>query len=144
MGRSRFWCAACSNRQVVVRSLHAYIRLIVVAVVLAGSAFLLGTYGWPQADRTVAFAAVVLAAVLTSAFAAAPAVAEDRGLMAPHFVVDFAALLFLGGNSALIAAAAGIAARWAADPERARPLRRFLLNAASVLIAIEAAALAHA
>ena len=64
--------------------------------------------------------------------------------MAPHFVVDFAALLLLGGNSALIAAAAGIAMRWAADPERARSLRRFVLNAASVLMAISAAALAHA
>src|SRR5262245_25408101 len=64
--------------------------------------------------------------------------------MAPSFVVDFAALLLLGGNSALAAAAAGLATRWAADPERGDPPHRFLLNAGSALIAIAGAALAHA
>ncbi|HJZ78661.1 MAG TPA: EAL domain-containing protein [Vicinamibacterales bacterium] len=127
----------------MVRSIHAYIRLAVVAVVFTGSAVLLGTYGWPQGDRTIEFAAVVLTVILTSALATAPLFAEDRGLAAPHFVVDFATLLFLGGNAALIAAAAGIATRCAADFERAGPLRRLLLNAASALIAIEAAALAY-
>src|SRR5262249_13706248 len=96
------WSDACSGR-LVVRSLHDYVRLVAVAVVLTAAAYALGTYGWPTPDRTVEFSVVVLAAVLTSGLATAPAFAEDRGLMAPYFIADLGALLFLGGNAALLA-----------------------------------------
>ena len=136
------WSDDCSGHP-VVRSIQDYVRLAVVATALTGAAYVLGTNGWPQPDRTVEFSAVILAAVLISALATAPPFAEDRGLMAPYFAVDLGALLFLGGNAALVVAAAGIVTRAVMDPEHLRPLRRSLLHAAAALFGIEAAALAH-
>ena len=124
-------------------TLSKFLRLVVFAAVLIGAAVLLGSIGWPQPDRTREFSGVILAAILTSAFAMPRSTAGDRGMMMPSFVVDFTALLLLGGNAALFVAAAGIVARCLAEPDAARPLRRLLVNAGSVVIAIEAASLAH-
>src|SRR5262249_51826314 len=60
-----------------------------------------------------------------------------------YFIADLGALLLLGGNAALLVASAGIVTRAVVDPERLRPLRRSLLQGASALFGIEAAALAH-
>src|SRR6059058_1006834 len=122
-------------------TLPKFFRLLVFGAILIGSAVLLGSIGWPQPDRTREFCAVILAAILTSAFAIPRSTAEDRGMMTPPFVVDFTALLLLGGNAALFVAAAGIMTRCLADPDGARPLRRLLVNAGSIMIAIEAASL---
>ncbi|HKB14109.1 MAG TPA: PAS domain-containing protein, partial [Vicinamibacterales bacterium] len=128
----------------MVRSLQDYVWVAIVAAALTGAALFLGTNGWPHADRTLEFAAVVLAAVLVSAFAAAPSFAEDRGMMTPHFVVDFGALLLLGRDAALFAATGGIVMRGILDPQRVRPLRRAALSSSSALAAIAAAWLAQA
>jgi diguanylate cyclase (GGDEF)-like protein/PAS domain S-box-containing protein len=124
-------------------TLSKFLRLAVFAAVLIGAAVLLGSIGWPRPDRTREFSGVILAAILTSAFAIPRSTAEDRGMMTPSFVVEFGALLLLGGNAALVVAAAGIIARCLADPDGARPFRRLLVNAGSVLVAIEAASLTH-
>jgi diguanylate cyclase (GGDEF)-like protein/PAS domain S-box-containing protein len=94
-------------------------------------------------DRSAELAAVVLVAIATSFFTRRSSLADDRGVMPPHFIVDFGALLYLGGNAALVVAAAGLIARWIADRKDARPLRTVFAGAATVLIATEAAALAH-
>src|SRR5207237_8631778 len=122
-------------------TLPKFVRRLVVAAGLIGAAVLLGSIGWPQPDRTREFCAVILAAILTSAFAIPRSTAEDRGMMTPSFVVDFTALLLLGGNAALFVAAAGIMTRGLADPDRARPLRRLLVNAGSVMIGLDEASL---
>src|SRR5882724_1925084 len=119
-------------------------RVAILAAVLTGAAVLFGLAGWPQADRTAEFSGLVVAAILISAFAIRSSIAEDRGMMPPSFLVDFAALLLLGGNAALCVAASGIAMRWLADSERARPARAQLVGAATIMIATEAAAVAHA
>src|SRR6188474_2728095 len=118
------------------------LRLALFAAVLTGAVVLLGLSGWPHPDRVVQFSGLVLAGFLTSALAIRSTSAEDRGVMPASFVVDFGALLLCGGNAALVVAAAGITTRWIADP-RARPLPRTLLNAATILIATEAAALTY-
>src|SRR5215813_9003409 len=122
-----------------MRSVPQYVRLAIFAALVTGGGVFFGLNGWLQAERTYDFASLLLAAMLTSAFAMRPSIAEDRGLMAPHFVVDFGALLLLGGNAALIVAATGIVTRWLVDPARVRPIRRALVNAASVLAATETA-----
>ena len=67
-------------------TLPKFFRLLVVAAILIGAAVLLGSIGWPQPDRTREFCAVILAAILTSAFAIPRSTAEDRGMMTPPFV----------------------------------------------------------
>jgi diguanylate cyclase (GGDEF)-like protein/PAS domain S-box-containing protein len=125
-------------------SIPRYVRLVLFAALTIGAAIYLGSIGWPQPDRVREFAGLTLAAIVMSAFAMSSSTAEDRGMMTPPFAVEFTALLIVGGNAALVIAAVGIVTRWLADWERARPLRRMLVNAASVMIATEAAALAHA
>ena len=49
------WSDACSGHP-VVRSIQDYVRLAVVATALAGAAYVLGTNGWPEPDRTVEYA----------------------------------------------------------------------------------------
>src|SRR5438105_4331230 len=119
-------------------------RVAILAAVLTGAAVLLGLAGWPQADRTAEFSGLIVAAILISAFGVRSSIGDDRGLMPPSFLVDFSALLLLGGNAALCVAAAGIALRSLADVERERSRRTLLVNAATILIATEAASVAHA
>jgi len=127
----------------VVRSISEYLRLFVIAAALTGLGLFLGMHGWPLEDRAAEFAALILLGVLTSALATAPALAEDRGMMGPSFLVDFAALLLLGANAALFVVVAGFITRCLVDAERAGPIRRFLLNGASAIVGIAVAALAH-
>jgi len=57
---------------------------------------LLGLIGWPQADRAAEFGALLLVAVLISAFTRRPSLADERGLMPLYFICDFTALLRFG------------------------------------------------
>jgi diguanylate cyclase (GGDEF)-like protein/PAS domain S-box-containing protein len=63
--------------------------------------------------------------------------------MLPSFVIDFAALLLLGPHATMLVVTAGTAARELTDSSRSHPVRRMLLNAATVLTATLAASLAH-
>jgi len=126
-----------------MRTFPQSIRLAVFAAVATAAGILLAWNGWPQPDRVGDFSAVVLAAILISAYAIRPATAEDRGVMTPFFVADFSALLLFGGNAALVVAAIGIVTRALAVPGRVVPLRRTVVNAAGVMIATEAAWLAY-
>jgi diguanylate cyclase (GGDEF)-like protein/PAS domain S-box-containing protein len=126
-----------------MRTFPRYSLLVVFAATVIGAEILLGLAGWPQPHRILEFSGVTLAAILTSALAIRPSTAEDRGIMPPSFFVDFSALLLFGANAALFVATAGVITRWLADRERSRPVRRALLNGVIVMIATQAAGLAH-
>jgi diguanylate cyclase (GGDEF)-like protein/PAS domain S-box-containing protein len=100
---------------------------------------LLGLIGWPPADRAAEFGALLLIAVLISAFTRRPSLADDRGVMPLYFICDFSALLRFGPSAALLVATLGIVARALADPERTRPLRRLFASAVTVIVATAAA-----
>src|SRR4051812_29167404 len=118
-------------------------RLVIFAAIATGAATALGLAGWPQPDRTREFAALIASAVLISAFARQSFTAEARGVMAPSFLVDFSALCLLGGDAALVTAAAGVTTRFLLDAARTRPRRAMLLQAATVMASTEAAALTY-
>ena len=63
-----------------------------------------GLTDWLPADRPAEFAAVVLVAVLTSAFARRASFAEERGAMPLYFIVDLSAVLRFGASAALLVA----------------------------------------
>ena len=126
-----------------MRTFPRYSHLVIFAAAVLGAEILLGLTGWPQPHRILEFSGVTLAAILTSALAIRPETADDRGIMPPSFVVDFSALLLFGANAALFVATTGAITRWLADRERSRPVRRTLLNAVIVMIATQAAGLAH-
>src|SRR5215204_5094207 len=120
-----------------------YTRLPIAAAVLTGTSLFAGMTGWPQSARIAEFPGVMLAAVLVAAFAQRSPAAEARGMIRPCFVVEFGALLLLGGNPALAVAAAGMVMRQLAEPRLARPLQKTLFNAAVPVVAIELAWLAY-
>ena len=120
-----------------------YTRLAIAAAVLTGASLFVGMTGWPQSARIAEFPCVMLAAVVVAAFARRSPAAEARGMIRPSFVVDFGALLLLGGNPALAVAAAGVVMRQLAEPRVARPLQKTLFNAAVPIVSIALAWLAY-
>src|ERR1043166_7748553 len=91
---------------------------------------------------TLPFAVIAVVSLPIAAFAVRSGAAEDRGMMPPSFVVDFTALLLLGGDAALVIAALGVVTRWAVK-DHTRPLLRTLVNGLAVLSGTEAAWLAY-
>ncbi len=126
-----------------MRTFHRYAILVVFAAAAIAVALLLGSAGLPTPHRTLEFSGLILAAILTSALAEWPSAMEDRAIMPPSFIVDFTVLLLFGINAALLVATAGAVARWLTASEHTRPPRRRLLNAAFVMIAMQAAGLAY-
>jgi diguanylate cyclase (GGDEF)-like protein/PAS domain S-box-containing protein len=102
-----------------------------------------GFADWAQHGQTLEFSGLILAAILASAFAKQRTTTWDRATMPPSFVIDFTALLLLGPNVAMLVATAGIVTQRLADPERALPLRRLLVTAATVMVALQMAGFAH-
>jgi diguanylate cyclase (GGDEF)-like protein/PAS domain S-box-containing protein len=118
-------------------------RVVVFVSVLGCSLTLPGLAGWPVPDRIRDASVLILTAILVSAVAKRSSTAEDRGMMPLSFIVEFGALLLMGGNEALFVAAAGIITRWLVGSERARPRRTLLLNAATIMVATESAVLTY-
>jgi diguanylate cyclase (GGDEF)-like protein/PAS domain S-box-containing protein len=112
------------------------------ASIATGAGILLGFQGWPQPDRTLELSGLILAAILTSAFAMRQSTTQDWASMPPSFVIDLTSLLLLGPTATLLVIAAGTITRGLTDSQHAQP-RRTLLNAAAVMVSIQAAALAH-
>ena len=93
--------------------------LIAIAAAAVGAGFLLGLAGWLQPHRPLEFCALILAGILISAFAVQPASSEDRAMMPPSFVIEFASLLIFGAHATLLVAIAGALARGFADSQHA-------------------------
>ncbi len=99
---------------------------------------------WGVADQfsgVLELSGLVLAAILTSAVAKQRTSAWHWATMPPSFVIEFASLLLLGPNATMLVVAAGTVTQWRVA-ERSH-LRRLLVNAATVMVAIQAAGFAH-
>jgi diguanylate cyclase (GGDEF)-like protein/PAS domain S-box-containing protein len=117
---------------------------IAAGVVLGfGVGVLLGFADWPHAQRTLEFSGLILAAILTSALAMPQSTTKDWATMPPSFVIDFTALLILGPNAGMLVAASGTITHSLTDSQRSGLLRRMFLNAATVMVATQAAGLVH-
>src|SRR3954463_8088872 len=93
--------------------------------------------------RTVEFAGLMLAAVLTAGLRLQEVAINDRAIMPPSFVIAFSALLLFGPHLAMFVAVV-TALTPPFDPSRRNyPLGQKLVEIAIVLAAIEAAGLAH-
>jgi hypothetical protein len=86
---------------------------------------------------------LILAAILTSAFAMQQSTTNDWATVRPSFVVDFTSLLLLGPNATLLVAAAGTGTRGLAEAQRPQQYFRMLMTAAIVMASTQAAGLAH-
>ena len=68
---------------------------------------------------------------------------EDWATMPPSFVIDFLSLLLLGPHATMFVATAGAVTQRLTDSEQAHASRRMLVNAGTVMAAIQAAGLVH-
>ena len=98
---------------------------------------------WAPPDRILEFSGLILVAILISAVARQRKITWDWATMPPSFVIEFASLLLLGPNATMLVVTAGTVTQWRVDPQRAHPLRRRLSNAATVMVATQAAGFAH-
>jgi diguanylate cyclase (GGDEF)-like protein/PAS domain S-box-containing protein len=117
--------------------------VVAFGAIAIGAGVLLGFVYWPQPHRTLEFSGLILAAILTSALAMQQSTTEDWATMPLSFVIDFTSLLLLGPHLTMLVVTAGAVAQRLADSQRSHPSRRMLLNAVTVLVAIQAAGLAH-
>ena len=125
-----------------MRSALPHPRLYVFAAMAPVAGVLVGIAGWPQPDRTLEFASLLLAAVLTSALSAQWPAGSYATAMRPPFIVEFIALLLLGPLAALAVAAAGAVARVLTD-RTAHQWCGVVPCAATTLAAIGAAGAVH-
>ena len=126
-----------------MRTLPRHSGVFAFAAIAIGAGLLLGFAGWLEPHRTVEFSGLILAAILTSALAMQQSTTEDRRHMPPSFVIDFTSLLLFGPHPTMLVAAAGTITQGLADSQRAHPPRRMLSNAATVMVATQAAGFAH-
>jgi diguanylate cyclase (GGDEF)-like protein/PAS domain S-box-containing protein len=117
--------------------------VLAFAAIAIGAGVLLGLAGWPQPHRTLEFSGLIVAAILTSALAMQQSTTDDWATMPLSFVIDFTSLLLLGPHATMLVATAGTVTQTQADSQSSHPSRRMLVNAATVLVAIQAAGLAH-
>ena len=115
----------------------AFASIGVGAVLLAGYA------GWLQPYEAIEFSGLILAAILTSALALQQSATEDRATMPLSFVIDFISLLLFGPHATMLVVAAGAIAQGLTDSQRAHPVRPVFLNAATGMVAAQAAGAAH-
>ena len=118
-------------------------RVLVFGALTIGGGALLGLQGWPQPDRTLELAGLILAAILPPVFTLPRAFPEERAIMQPSFVIALTALLLLGPPAALLVAGTGAVSRALAGNATGRSWRP-VLNAATAMAAILAAGFAHA
>ena len=116
--------------------------VVAIGATAIGAGVFLGFAVWPQPLETLEFSGLILAAILTSALAR-PSTTKDWATMPPAFVIDFTSLLLLGPNATMLVAMAGTVTQRLTDTERSDPPRRMLVNAAVVMVAIQAAGYAH-
>src|SRR5262245_2210315 len=124
---------------------------IAFALFAAAAGAGLSYLSWAAPDRPIELAAVMLAAAVAGAFTARPSVADDWTVGLPARIVDFAALLLLGGNSATAATVTGAIARAIDDTTSGAVKRsaaqqwiRAAVHIATLAAAMQAAGFAHA
>ena len=84
---------------------------------------------------------LILAAILTSV-ATRRSSTEDWATMPLSFVIDFASLLLLGPHATMLVVGAGAVTKGFSD-SHSQPLRRMFSSAATLMVATQAAGLAH-
>jgi diguanylate cyclase (GGDEF)-like protein/PAS domain S-box-containing protein len=116
---------------------------VAIAAAAIGAGLVLPIAGWLQPHQSFAFSGVILAAVLTSAFAMRRTNAAGQAAMSPSFVIDFTSLLLFGPGPTMLVVAAGTIAHGLADSDRSRLPQRMLSNAVTIIVATQAAGFVH-
>jgi diguanylate cyclase (GGDEF)-like protein/PAS domain S-box-containing protein len=117
--------------------------LAVAPIAIAAATLLRLIAGASPADGLVPFAGLVVAAILVQAIGRPRTYTEHPSTMPAAFVLHLTSLLLLGPAATTILAIAEIASRRLAHPQQGALLRRSLLDAGALVLAIQAASLAH-
>ena len=113
------------------------------AVLAIATAVSTSSLGWFLPHRTIELSGLVAAALLTAALALQRWSARHWTIMPPSFIVEVTALLLLGPEVMAMTAAAGAVMLALSNSEGAQPVRRSVINIASVAAAALAAGWLH-
>src|SRR5262245_8339090 len=100
------------------------IGVVGFAVIAIGAGVFLASTSWPQPDRAVELAGLILAALLTSALATEHITAKHWVIMPPSFVVNLTALLLLGPQAMMLVATLGAIMQGLTGPVLPHRVRR--------------------
>jgi len=126
-----------------MRTLPRQSGVVAFAAIGIGAVLLAGYLGWLDPYQAIQLSGVILAAILTSALWLQQSATEDRTTMPLSFVIDFISLLLFGPHATMLVVAAGAITQGLTDSQRAHPPRRVFLNAATGMVATQAAGAAH-
>jgi diguanylate cyclase (GGDEF)-like protein/PAS domain S-box-containing protein len=111
------------------------------ACILVGAVLTPYLTGWAQPARILEFSGLVLAAMLAASLSVQGPATTDRSIMPPAFIVVFAALMLFDLPGALFVGAAAALTPGFITGRASRV--QSLIDAAVVVVAVEAAGLAH-
>jgi diguanylate cyclase (GGDEF)-like protein/PAS domain S-box-containing protein len=120
------------------RSGHRWLAAVFAAVAL-GVAAILGWTGWPEPNRIFDFP-VLMTAALGASFMSLQGPAT-KVVMQPSFVIEFASLLLLGPNAAMLLAVVRILIQRLIDTRV--PVSLTVMRIAGVAVALQGAGLVH-
>src|SRR5688572_12394132 len=133
---SRRWIGAPGEAERSTRA--AAMSLYVGGVIVAGGALLVQfaprTYPHPFLALTLLLAALVL-----SVFKLRLPLGRGNSTMSMAYAVDFAALMLVGADLAMVVAAAGVLTQCTVRVKRRQPVYRTAFSVASVIIAVHVA-----
>ena len=113
------------------------------AILAIATAVSTGYFGWFLPQRTIELTALVAAVLLTAVLAPQRRSATHWTIMPPSFIVEMTALLLLGPEVMTMTAVAGALMLALSHAEGAQPVRRSVINVASVAAAALAAGWLH-
>jgi PAS domain S-box-containing protein len=137
---SRRWFGRTGERPRVTRPA---LSLYVGAVIVTGGALLVqcAPRGYPEPLLTLTLLASVL---VLSVFKVRLPLGRGNSTMSMAYAVDFAALMLVGPDLAMVMAAAGVLIQCTVRVKKRQPVHRTAFSVASVIIAVYAAGLAWA
>ena len=109
-----------------------------VAAIALATGILFGIVGWLEPHGPLQFSGLILAAILTSAFAMEQSSVQGLAAMRPLFVIEFISLLLFGPGPTMLVAAVGTVTAALVDSQRPHLNLRTLLNAVVDVAAVVA------
>jgi diguanylate cyclase (GGDEF)-like protein/PAS domain S-box-containing protein len=126
-----------------MRTLPLSARLYILAVIGIAAGLLVALTEMPRLNELAILLSLTAGSVLLSTLRLQLPAVKTRATLSISFVLDFAALLLVGPNKAMLVAAVGALSQSTIRVRHRNPLHRVLFNIATLILAVQAAGAAY-